>query len=298
MAIHDQDTAVEEVYQPLATPTVRADDCLVQIYRGWGRAAGGRIPLDRPVMRIGRDARNELVLEDDHVSRSHARIESRGKRWVLMDVGSTNGTLLNDRRLEGCVELAPGDRIKIGSSIFKFLSGDDVEAAWHEEIYSSTITDHLTGLPNRRHLDEVFAKEFSRARRHGLPTSLLMLDLDHFKQVNDGWGHLAGDAVLAAVARLVRTEARAEDTVARYGGEELTVLMPQTRLGDALAVAERIRAAVEAQVVYWEGQAIPVTLSIGCAELEPLDAGPEDLLRRADRKLYEAKHSGRNCVAA
>jgi diguanylate cyclase (GGDEF)-like protein len=297
MVIHEQDTAVTDLQRPVLVEPQGARDCLVLIYRGYGISVGTRFELDRPVFRIGRGTGNDLALEEENVSRSHARIEARGDRWILMDVGSTNGTMLNDRRLVGYGELRLGDRIKIGSHIFKFLAGNDIEAAFHEEIYATTVTDSLTNLRSRRSFDEEFRKEFARARRHQLPTSLALLDIDHFKGINDGFGHLAGDAVLAGIAGVIRGHARSDDTAARYGGEELALLTPLTDLGNALCLAERIRRAIAAHVTEFEDQLIATTVSIGCAELDASDREPEDLIRRCDQRLYDAKRAGRNRVA-
>ncbi|HEV8551649.1 MAG TPA: GGDEF domain-containing protein, partial [Polyangiaceae bacterium] len=176
---------------PLQMGRVTGNDCLVIIHRRDGLPLTKRIDLSRPIMRIGRDTTNDVVLEDTEVSRRHARVEARGISWVLMDVGSTNGTFVNDSELDGCVKLKNGDRLKIGSHIFKFLTGDDVESAFHDEIYRLSIIDNLTGIPNRRALRDELAREFSRARRHALPTTFLLLDIDRFKEVNDRFGHLA-----------------------------------------------------------------------------------------------------------
>lgn len=296
MGIHDQDTLVT-VNDPAVVGVVGGNDCLVIIHRRGGLPLTKRIDLARSVMRIGRDTSNDIVLEDTEVSRRHARLEARGASWVLMDVGSTNGTFLNDRELDGYVRLRRGDRLKIGSHIFKFLTGDDVESAYHDEIYKLSITDNLTGIANQRALHEELRRELSRARRHALPTSFLMLDIDRFKEVNDHYGHLAGDAVLARVAASVRAATRDGDTVARYGGEEIAVLMPQTELAEAQGVAERIRVSIEGLVTEYRGLSIGVTVSIGGAALAPEDSSPEDLVKRSDDKLYEAKSAGRNRVA-
>jgi diguanylate cyclase (GGDEF)-like protein len=297
VGIHDQDTLVT-VNDPVQLEGVTGSDCLVIIHRRDGLRLTRRIDLARPVIRIGRDTANDVVLDDTEVSRRHARLEARGRSWVLMDVGSTNGTFLNDHELDGCVRLRGGDRLKIGSHIFKFLTGDDVESAYHDEIYRLSITDNLTGIANQRALRDELAREFSRARRHALPTSFLMLDIDRFKEVNDGYGHLAGDAVLARVARAAQAATRDGDTVARYGGEEIAVLLPQTELAEATAVGERVRAAIEAVVTEYRGVSIGVTVSVGCAALGPEDTDLDDLIARADTKLYEAKAAGRNRVAA
>jgi diguanylate cyclase (GGDEF)-like protein len=297
MGIHDQDTLVT-VNDPAHLEGVTGNDCLVIIHRRDGLRLTRRIDLLRPVIRLGRDMANDVVLDDTEVSRRHARVERRGRSWVLMDVGSTNGTFLNDREIDGCVKLRRGDRLKIGSHIFKFLTGDDVESAYHDEIYRLSITDNLTGIPNGRALRDELGREFSRARRHTLPTSFLMLDIDRFKEVNDTYGHLAGDAVLARVAATTRGATRDGDTVARYGGEEIAVLMPQTELAEAAVVAERIRMAIAALVTEYRGLSIKVTVSVGCAALEPGDTQVDDLVERADDRLYKAKADGRNRVAS
>lgn len=296
MGIHEQDTLVS-VNDPVPPIRVSGNDCLVIIHRRDGLQLTRRIDLSHSVVRIGRDTTNDVVLDDEEVSRRHARLEARGSRWVLMDVGSTNGTFLNDREIDGCVKLKLGDRLKLGSHIFKFLTGDDLESAYHDEIFRLSVTDNLTGIPNRRALLDELAREFSRAKRHSLPTSFLMLDIDRFKAVNDEFGHPAGDAVLARVAAATRAATREGDTVARYGGEEIAVLLPQTDLAEATAVAERIRASVEGLVTEYRRLRINVTVSIGCAGLRPEDLALDGVIERADAKLYAAKTAGRNRVA-
>ena len=263
-----------------------------------GLPLGKLIHLKGPVVRVGRRLENDVVLLDDRVSRAHATFERRGSRWLIRDEGSVNGTWVGGQKLQGYLQLALGDRIKIGSNIFKFLTGSDVESAAHEEIYRLTFTDGLTNLSNRRCLQEELEKELVRARRHGRVFSLLMIDIDWFKRVNDDLGHGAGDAVLAAVASLVRSQTRDIDIVARYGGEELAVVAVEVNLLGAASLAERIRAAIEANTVHYDGHDVRVTVSIGCAEFSASDASAEELVARADAKLYYAKHTGRNRVAS
>lgn len=293
MACSDEDTAVTDVTHPVAH--VGTQDCLVVVYP-LDSGAGRRIELSHAPIRIGRDADNELVLEDENVSRRHARLERRGQRLVLMDVGSTNGTLLNDRELMEVAELRTGDRIKVGSTIFKYLSASDLEAALHEQIYLNTITDELTQLRNKRYFNEELAREVSRSRRHGRPLSLVIVDIDHFKRVNDSHGHPVGDVVLKEVADAVRTAVRDEDVVARFGGEELVVLLPETTLEQATTLAEKLRDQIAALVIEYRDVQVRVTASLGCAQFEAEDPDADAFLDRCDRCLYAAKAAGRNCV--
>lgn len=294
MSSGDEDTAVSEVAQ--ATPVVRTStDCLVVVYQREG-GAGRCIKLDHLPLRIGRDPNNELVLADDGVSRRHARIERRSDRIVLMDVGSTNGTLLNDAELSGIAELRTGDRIQVGATIFKYLSSTDLEAALHEQIFSNATTDALTGLRSKRHLADELGREFSRAQRYNRTFSLLMIDIDHFKAVNDHHGHQVGDVTLRAVAGNVLSCLPSDSLAARYGGEEFVVLLLETKLQDAAAIAERIRQAIEELTISYREAQLQVTVSIGCAEYSHGDESETRLFERADQCMYAAKQAGRNAV--
>lgn len=157
-------------------------------------------------------------------------------------------------------------------------------------------TDGLTGLLNRRRFDEMALAEIDRAQRYGRPFSMLLVDLDHFKQVNDNFGHNAGDAVLRIAAQRVMASVRTTDVVARYGGEELSVLLPETDEAEALSVAERIRQAIGSQPVSYEDKQILVTASVGGAEYLPQDDSVARLIGRADAALYRAKQTGRDRV--
>jgi diguanylate cyclase (GGDEF)-like protein len=194
--------------------------------------------------------------------------------------------------------LVNGDRIKIGPSILKFLSGADAEAKYHEEIYRMTIVDGLTQIHNKRALFEALEKELMRARRYERDLSLLMFDIDFFKRINDQYGHLAGDHVLRELARIVQERIRREEVFARYGGEEFVILLPETPLPGAAALAESLRARVANHGFVFQGERIPVTVSIGTALLGENDKVAADLIQRADEKLYEAKRGGRNRVCS
>jgi two-component system, cell cycle response regulator len=291
--VSDQDTTVTDI-KPAPEPI--GHDFLLVIHAKDKRMQGSRRVLAAGPVRIGRLSDNEIVLDDDAASRRHARIEKRDNGWAVMDVGSRNGTLLNDREISGVVMLSSGDRLQIGSTIFKYLSGSEPESAFFEEIYQMMITDTLTQARNRRHFEDIIERELSRARRFQRPLSLLMLDIDFFKRVNDDHGHLAGDAVLRELVQLVRMRVRRDDTVVRYGGEEFVVLMPETALTSATAVANELCAGIASHVVEYRGVRLSVTVSIGCAELVETDVVAGDLVRRSDERLYEAKRAGRNRV--
>jgi diguanylate cyclase (GGDEF)-like protein len=158
--------------------------------------------------------------------------------------------------------------------------------------------DGLTGVYNRKHLEERITTELSYAERHGTPLSIVIIDVDHFKKVNDTYGHLAGDAVLKAVSALLKSTVRPEDIVARYGGEEFVIVARGTDAPAAVVLANRLREAVAAETIDFEGKAINVTSSAGVASLACCEP-PRDraaLLGTADRRLYAAKQGGRNRV--
>jgi two-component system, cell cycle response regulator len=274
----------------------KGNDCLVVIYTKEPTLLGRRFVLDSSPIRIGRGAENHIVLEGDSVSRRHAHFEQRSGVWWCVDDGSTNGSYVNDEQIMREARMSNGDRIKIGPTIFKFLSGEDVEAQYHEEIYRMTIIDGLTQVHVKRYLLEALDKELMRARRHQRELSFLMLDIDHFKRINDVHGHLAGDYVLKEVARLIQQRIRRDEVLARYGGEEFAIILPETTLEGACALAEGLREKIEESRFVFQGEIIRVTISIGAAILVEDHRASLDLIKKADEKLYEAKRAGRNRV--
>ena len=274
----------------------KGDDCLVVIYSPERSDLGKRHLLDKDKMRVGRDRDNDIVLNSDSVSRRHARFEHRDGHLFVVDLDSTNGTFVNDGTEPSThAQLRKGDQIKIGDTIFKYLSGSDVESQYHETIFNMTIKDGLTDISNKRQLDNVMAKEISRAQRHERPLSLLMIDIDHFKDVNDTYGHLAGDSVLKDLAAILQKRLRPDDEVARYGGEEFAAILPETPVGGAAKIAEDLRRLVEQHDFVVEGEHIRVTISIGAAELGRGQT-MNQFYKAADEALYEAKRGGRNQV--
>jgi two-component system cell cycle response regulator len=251
------------------------------------------------VILLGRSPECTFAFDDASLSRQHARVMRVGSEHIIRDEGSRNGTFINNVRLTKAETLRNGDRIQLGSStLLRFALVDDEEERALRRVYEAAILDGLTGIYNRKHLEERITSELAYAVRHQQPLSVIIIDVDHFKKVNDTYGHLGGDAVLRAVASLFGSGLRVEDVVARYGGEEFVILLRATPVAQALDLAERLRRAVEAAAIPFETHAIRVTSSAGVASLaEPgMPADRAALLGAADARLYQAKQSGRNRV--
>ena len=275
-------------------PVRVTDACLVFIYPT-GPHMGARYVLKESAV-VGRTDNCQVRNTDASVSRAHARLDCREDGYHVTDLGSTNGTFVNNAPVTEA-RLSDGDYLRIGNCIYRFLEGGNIEAEYHEEIYRLTVQDGLTGLHNRRSLTEFLDRELSRAERHSRPLALALFDIDRFKSVNDGFGHLAGDTILRELAALLRPVVRKDELLARYGGEEFAMVLPETPVESAVKACERLRQTVAEHYFEYDGRPIPVTVSIGVAVNGPAADTPERLLRAADTKLYQAKAAGRNRVA-
>ncbi len=270
------------------------ESCLVMIA---GPFLGKKYPLiDEEEFTVGRDEKNFIVIDMDNVSRRHAQVVHRVGRFFVNDLGSTNGTYLNDEEIREEQPLRSGDLVKIGSAIFKFLSGNNIEQQYYEEIYTLTICDGLTQVNNKRFFLEFIEREMGRCHRYNRALSLMMIDIDHFKQINDTNGHLAGDYVLRELAAAIKPRVRKEECFARYGGEEFAYVMPESGGENTRKLAEKIRRLVEDHRFTFEGKEIKVTLSIGVADLTGDMTEPLQFIKLADANLYKAKKTGRNRV--
>jgi len=246
---------------------------------------------------LGRAKSADVSLpEVSSLSRRHASLTYRIESVLLEDLQSTNGTFVNDVRIEEPTPLKSGDRFQIGSVHFKFLQGRDVENAYHEAIHDMMVRDGLTQISNRRKFDEEAVREVARARRYGRPLSLLLVDVDRFKAINDTHGHLSGDFVLKEVVRLISDFIRKEQVFARVGGDEFAVLAPEARSDGTKILADRLRSRIAGHEFAYAGASFRVTCSIGIAELDADMRTPQDLYQAADRALYAAKHSGRDAI--
>src|SRR5438874_6238394 len=262
--------------------------CLVHIYPT-GQGMGTRYPLNDKPLVLGRGNDCEIRINDHSVSRRHARIQPGADGYYAVDLQSTNGTYINDVPAS-MYKLKDGDYVRVGNCIYRFLMGGNVETEYHEEIYRLTIIDGLTEIHNKRYLMEFLDRELARSSRHNRPLSLIMMDIDRFKSINDQFGHLGGDFTLRELAVRIKGNIRKEELFARYGGEEFTAILPETPLEGALIVAERILKVVSQTPYVFEDKTFDVTISAGVVTTQgEADITPSELIRRSDEKLYEAK---------
>ena len=269
-----------------------------------GAEIGRDFRLKRGRTIVGRGLEADVRVSDDLVSREHARIEflwdpeTRESHYILVDLGSTNRTFVNSRQIQR-VELLDGDKIQVGNSVLKFVLLDDVEVKFHEEIRNRISYDQLTGLLTRESLYLALEKELQRCGRYRLPVAILMMDLDHFKSVNDAHGHVVGSRVLAEVGRRIRLTLRARDVSARYGGEEFLTYLSETHPDGGSLTGQRIRQAIRSSPFEIDGRSISLTISIGVSAFPDQGRDIEALVKRADAALYRAKAEGRDrvCIA-
>jgi diguanylate cyclase (GGDEF)-like protein len=257
--------------------------------------------LDVDCLVLGRDPSCGGVIRDDGISRRHAEVRREASdRFVIRDLDSTNGVFVRGERVVEHV-LRDGDKVLLGRrTILKFGLQDAIDIRFQRQMYESSVRDGLTGAFNRKHFDERMRSELSFAERHEGVLTVAMFDLDHFKEINDRFGHQAGDQVLKQVARSIADTIRTEDIFARYGGEEFVVIARGINEIGGLALGERIRRVVEdLRVQDQQGKRIPVTISVGVATVPggiPVSAAA--VIAHADRNLYAAKEQGRNRVVA
>jgi len=264
-----------------------------------GAAVGRTIPLGTDELVFGRDSSNHVCVPDEGVSRHHAALRPLPDGlWEVRDLGSTNGTLVNGERVVRRV-LHDGDRLLLGHTVLKFFAQAEVDEEYQRQTYELSVRDGLTQLYNRRFFDDRLRAEVAYARRHRTLLSLLMIDLDNFKRINDDHGHTAGDQVLREVAASMRERIRVEDILARWGGEEFALLAREIPADGACALAERLRRGVHALTIVHGWTPIRITMSIGVATTQGSPELTETaLVDAADRLLYQAKADGRNRTIA
>ncbi|HSW07348.1 GGDEF domain-containing protein [Aquabacterium sp.] len=290
------------LFQNLGGPGARRS-CLI-LYSG--TETGKRFVLDSHAMTIGRLPNAEIYIDTPSVSRRHAELSISGDTVMIRDLSSSNGTHVNNQRVEAPLLLKDGDLIRLGKVFLKFYEHESLDALLHDRIYRMATVDAGTELFNRQYLTDALKSEVKLARLTMRPLSVIYYDLDHFKSVNDRYGHSTGDLVLKESASVVKGIVRKVDILGRLGGEEFIVVLPGTPLAEAAELAERIRTAVEAHVFTIETDSRGAknrvehrqTVSLGVTQLAGDMKEVKDLLDAADRLLYLAKHTGRNKVCS
>jgi len=278
----------------IGAPAARDRGVLVETT---GLFAGRPHSIPREGATIGRSIDCTIRVDHESLSREHARVVRLGQDYLLEDLGSLNGCFVADNRVSR-VALRDGDRVRLGSSIdlrFHLVCNEEERAI--VRLYEAGLRDPLTGLANRKQLDETLRSELSFARRHDADLALIMSDVDRFKAVNDTYGHLVGDTVLRHVAQIFAATVRTEDLVARFGGEEFVVVARSVSLRGGQHLAERLRRALESSLLTVRGDSLQVTASFGVSSLATTpDPTHAALLTSADGRMYEAKSLGRNRV--
>jgi diguanylate cyclase (GGDEF)-like protein len=273
-----------------------------------GELLGTPIPLERDRVIFGRALEADIRLNDFKTSRIHAQITAEAEadtgatRYRIKDLGSTNGTLVNGQVVREAI-LKHGDKIAIGDHLFRFDLLDEIDREYQQQIHRLLGHDELTGLLTSKSFFTELRREASRAKEEGLPFCVMMMDVDHFKVVNDSYGHMVGNRTLTELAGIIKTPLRSGDVAARFGGEEFAVFLLDADYAQALVAAERVRRAVERHsfVVASEeaGEtSFQVTVSIGIAAYPDDATEPIQLVELADSALYRAKQNGRNCICS
>jgi len=261
-----------------------------------GIRLGEMFRLSKEETVLGRSDEADLRLIDEGVSRRHAALTVRDDKVILSDLSSANGTFCNGTRIAAPTVLKDGDKISIGgTTILKFTYQDELEERFARALYESAVKDGLTGLHSRRYFDERMRSEFAFANRHGSPLALLLIDVDHFKRVNDERGHQIGDITLCEIAHRLLSAARANDMVARFGGEEFAILCPATSETEAVTFAERLHKLIADPISAPSGAPLRITVTVGIA-IAP-SAGfksDADVVKAADVALYAGKAAGRD----
>jgi diguanylate cyclase (GGDEF)-like protein len=268
--------------------------CLVVVK---GAKAGDRILLNKDEITIGRTTNMDLCLEQNRVSRMHAVIQRvNEQQFILIDNNSTNGTLVNSKEIKKAV-LEDQDIITIGDSGLKFIAGNSPEQSYYNELYRQIHMDKVLRIYNKHYFLTRLDEEIRGCRRYDHELSLILFDVDHFKRLNDTYGHLAGDKALVQLAGLIKNSIRDTDILCRYGGEEFTIIMPHTNSLQAYVVAEHTRALIAKTPVNHDSISISMTISLGITSYKSTSTQPctkELMIAQADKALYQAKQSGRN----
>lgn len=261
-----------------------------------GSLLGMTYAIHDEVIAIGRSTTLDIPIDDENVSRRHAEIYLDGNAVRIKDLDSTNGTFVNSQRVTEAV-LNDGDLILIGRVLFKFIRSSSIENRFFGQMYALATTDFLTGIFNRQHIISRLESEFARSRRYNRPLSILTYDIDHFKHINDSFGHLAGDQLLIESSRLIGKNVRLQDFYGRLGGDEFMIVCPETDLNNTVLMAQRITQILAKWSYSYQSRKLDFNISIGIASLSDEMRSTVDLIAKADTLMYRSKQRGRNHIS-
>jgi len=303
----DSPTQVGEISSAEDSGTTERRPVLVAL---GGELLAAPIPLERPEVTLGRALDAHVRINDQKASRLHAcistEVDSNSGTTIfkVRDLNSTNGTLLNGRPVTEAV-LNHGDKILVGNQLFRFELLDEIDRAFQQQIHRLIGHDELTGLLSSKSFFTELSREAARAEELSHPFCVLMMDLDHFKAVNDNYGHLAGNRTLQDVGVIIKAALRSGDVAARFGGEEFAAFLLDADYLQGLVAAERVRRGVEeavfsaaAEAAHPTAERFHLTVSIGVACFPDDARDPIRLVELADSALYRAKRNGRNVTCA
>ena len=263
-----------------------------------GAAAGKRFVLSQNNITVGRRAdKVDVWVDDASVSREHCRVTFLGTKASVTDLGSLNHTYVNDKMVMQSAELSHGDMLRVGNIRLRFFAHGSADQLLFDKIYKMAVLDRMLDIFRKDYVVEKLDEEFRMSKASGAGISVLMIDLDKFKVINDTYGHDAGDMVLKNVCAAVKKQVRPTDTFGRFGGEEFVIILPRTSLEQAFRFAEVLRQTIERLKISYNGLDIPVTVSIGCAQATDEMNESQELIKLADVMVYRSKSGGRNKVS-
>jgi diguanylate cyclase (GGDEF)-like protein len=294
----DETVVLNDIKTALKSTESEAEGLLACLVGVGGELNGTVFDLKEGETSLGRNSDNTIPLEFAGISRYHLKVIVTPEKVLLEDLGSRNGTFLNNNKVEAILELKKADVIKIGSIALKYLPKGDPERLTYDKLHLDANTDGLTQCFNKTYFIKMINLEVKKAKVTGLPLGLILFDLDHFKNLNDTYGHDAGDFTLKTLASIIHSHGvRENDVFARFGGEEFVILLPNTNLKNAFEIAERIRKLIEQYSFIYDGKRLPVTVSVGVADYRQGVSSGTELFKRADQAAYASKEGGRNLTS-
>jgi diguanylate cyclase (GGDEF)-like protein len=290
---YDDETVIRKA-KPLPEAG-EGSDCLMVLS---GQSIGKLFKLNKTKLVIGRSPDADISLDDEGVSRHHAKLLVLGPELIAVeDLASTNGTFVNGQKVSRHA-LGDGDRIQVGcTTLLKFSYHNSLEEQFQQQLYMSATRDAVTQTYNKRFFEDQLSKDFTHARRHNSPISLLILDVDHFRRINEACGHVGGDNVLKQLATLLTRVIRNEDVLCRLTGEEFAIIARGSGLNGACVLAERLRGGIERHGFEFDTRRVAVTVSVGVSSFTAArHSDHKQLFDEATKRLQDAKATGRNCV--